>query len=78
MEYLRATIEMPLMLEADSLHHTCWWVDAPFAVHPNMKRHTGDISMMGRGAIHAGFTKQKLNIQSSTKAEIVGVDDLIP
>eukprot|EP00957_Ditylum_brightwellii_P168284 12811057-Ditylum_brightwellii.AAC.1 len=33
---------------------------------------------MGKGAIHAGSTKQKLNTRSSTKAEIVGVDDLMP
>eukprot|EP00957_Ditylum_brightwellii_P082308 6258873-Ditylum_brightwellii.AAC.1 len=43
-----------------------------------MESHTGGILMIGRGAIHIGSTKQKLNMQSSTKAEIVGVDDLMP
>eukprot|EP00957_Ditylum_brightwellii_P084669 6438308-Ditylum_brightwellii.AAC.1 len=69
---------MPLMLEADSLYHMHWWVDAPFAVHHNMRSHTGGVLMMRRGAIHAGSTKQKLNTQSSAETEIVGVDDLMP
>eukprot|EP00957_Ditylum_brightwellii_P153481 11680805-Ditylum_brightwellii.AAC.1 len=69
---------MPPMLEADSLHHMRWWVDSLFAVHPDMKSHIGGMLMMGRGAIHAGSIKQKLNTQSSTKAEIIGVDDLMP
>ena len=34
--------------------------------------------MMGKGATHTSSTKQKLNTQSSTKAEIVRVDDLMP
>eukprot|EP00957_Ditylum_brightwellii_P152421 11603376-Ditylum_brightwellii.AAC.1 len=69
---------MLLTLEADSLHRMRWWVDALFAVHPGMKSHTGGVLMMGRGAIHAGSTKQRLNTRSSTKAEIVRVDDLMP
>ena len=44
----------------------------------DMKSHTGGVLMMGKGAIHAGSTKQKLNTRSSTEAEIVGVDDLMP
>eukprot|EP00957_Ditylum_brightwellii_P087612 6670164-Ditylum_brightwellii.AAC.1 len=69
---------MPLTLEADSLHCMRWWVGASFAVHPDMKRHTGGVLMMGKGAIRAGSTKQKLNTRSSTEAEIVRVDDLMP
>ena len=78
MRYLRATKEMLLTLEADSLHRMCWWVAALFAVHPDMKSHTGGVLMMRKGAIHTGSTKQKLNTRSSTEVEIVGVDDLMP
>eukprot|EP00957_Ditylum_brightwellii_P078911 5999550-Ditylum_brightwellii.AAC.2 len=53
-------------------------VNALFAVHPNMKSHTGGMLMMGRGAIHDSSNKLKLNTQSSPKAEIVGEDDLMP
>eukprot|EP00957_Ditylum_brightwellii_P023345 1762550-Ditylum_brightwellii.AAC.1 len=69
---------MLLTLETDSLNCMQWWVDASFAVYPSMKSHTGGVLMMGRGAICTGSTKQKLNTQSSTKAEIVSVDDLMP
>ena len=55
-----------------------WWVDASFTVHPNMRGHTGGVMMMGRGAIIATSTKQKLNTRSSTEAELVGADDVMP
>ena len=33
---------------------------------------------LGKGAIYSSSTKQKLNTKSSTEAELVGVDDLMP
>jgi hypothetical protein len=30
-----------LMMSADSLHNMRWWVDASYAVHPNVRSHTG-------------------------------------
>eukprot|EP00957_Ditylum_brightwellii_P123324 9403091-Ditylum_brightwellii.AAC.1 len=78
MKYLRATQEMPLILEADSLHCMRWWVDASSAVHPDMKSHTGGVLVMGKGAIHTSSTKQKLNTWSSTEAEIGRVDGFMP
>ena len=55
-----------------------WWVDASFAVHPNMRGHTGGVMMMGKGAIIATSTKQKLNTRSSTESELVGAHDVMP
>ena len=52
-----------------------WYVDASFAVHPNFKSHTGAVMTCGSGAIQTMSRKQKLNPWSSTKAELVGVDD---
>ena len=34
--------------------------------------------MIGNGALFATSNKQKLNTQSSTKAELVGVNDVMP
>eukprot|EP00957_Ditylum_brightwellii_P082405 6265498-Ditylum_brightwellii.AAC.1 len=34
--------------------------------------------MIGRGALFATSTKQKLNTRSSTEAELVGVNDVMP
>jgi hypothetical protein len=78
MRYLRATINLPLTLEADDLQMVHWWVDASFAVHPDMKSHTGATMTLGKGAIFSKSTRQRLNTKSSTEAELVGVDDAMP
>jgi hypothetical protein len=54
------------------------WVDASYAVHDDMKSHTGGAVSFGRGAIMSKSTKQKLNTKSSTKAELVGASDYLP
>jgi hypothetical protein len=41
-QYLRGTQDMSLMLEADDTRIMKWWVDASYAVHPDMRSHTGD------------------------------------
>jgi hypothetical protein len=78
MRYLRATLNMPLTLEANDLRMVHWWIDASFAVHPDMKSHTGATMSMGKGSIYSKSTRQRLNTKSSTEAELVGVDDLMP
>jgi hypothetical protein len=55
-----------------------WYVDASFAVHPNMRSHTSGGLTMGRGLPIVSPTKQKLNTRSSTESELVGVDDMMP
>ena len=77
MQYLRATIDLVLTLEADDLHILKWWVDASYAVHPDMKSHTGGTMSMGKGSIYSASRRQKLNTKSSTEAELVGVDDVM-
>ena len=54
-----------------------WNIDASFAVHDDMKSHTGAVFTMGKGAIMAISRKQKTNTRSSTEAELVGIDDVI-
>jgi hypothetical protein len=78
MRYLRATVSMPLTLEADSIQIAKWWVDGSFAVHADMRSHTGGTMTLGRGSIYSTSTRQKLNTKSSTEAELVGVDDVMP
>jgi hypothetical protein len=44
-----------------------------------MKSHTGGMLSLGKGATYAASTKQKLfNTKSSTKAKLVGVNDVMP
>ena len=69
---------LPLILSASGSGILKWWIDASFAVHPNMRGHTGGGISMGRGMPIVTSTKQKLNTRSSTESEIVGVDDCMP
>jgi hypothetical protein len=78
MRYLRATVSMPLTLEAHSIQLVKWWVDGSFAVHADMRSHTGGTMTLGKGSIYSTSTRQKLNTKSSTEAELVGVDDVMP
>jgi hypothetical protein len=41
MRYIRVTGTMPLILSANGSGILKWWVDASFAVHPNMYGHSG-------------------------------------
>jgi hypothetical protein len=78
LEYLHGTAELTLTIGADSLNHLHTWVDASYAVHEDMKSHTGGVISMGTGGIVCKSTKQKLNTKSSTEAELVGATDYIP
>jgi hypothetical protein len=77
MKYLQLTPFLPLVLGWDGTGDVKWYVDASFAVHKDMRSHTGGLMTMGQGAIVSMSTKQKLNTKSSTEAELVGVDDVL-
>ena len=55
-----------------------WWIDAAYAVHGNCKGQTGTMVSFGTGMAFSFSRKQKLNVKSSTKAEVVGVDVGLP
>jgi hypothetical protein len=78
MAYFKATADMPLILGSNTSGVLKWYVDASFAVHSNMRGHTGGGLTMGRGFPIVSSTKQKLNTRSSTESELVGVDDMMP
>ena len=73
--YLNETQELTLMLSSTDLSTIFWWVDASFGVHEDCRSHTGAVMMMNHGAMFALPSKQKLNTQSSTEAELVGMND---
>ena len=72
-EYLRSTRDLPLILGADGTGVLSWYVDASFAVHPDMRGHTGGAMTMGRGFPLDKSTKHKLNTCSSTEGDIVAL-----
>jgi hypothetical protein len=78
MKYLQCTIDLPLTLSSDGSGTLAWWADASFAVHPDMKGHTGGILSMGRGAVYTTSTRQKLSKHSPINSELVGVHNIMP
>ena len=76
--YLRGSIELPLILRADSVPVPKWWVDGSHATHPNMRGHSGGCMSLGKGMPINTSTKQKINTRSSTETELVAADDFMP
>jgi hypothetical protein len=80
LKYLNGTKTFGICIEPDrngilSMHV---YVDASFAVHADMKSHTGIVVTFGGGGIYFRSTKQKLNTTSSTESELVAVTDAMP
>jgi hypothetical protein len=78
LEYLNGTRDLPYILGADSLEAFFSWIDAAFAVHEDMRGHTGGATSMGTGAFMVKSSKQKQNTLSSTECEHVGVAQYLP
>ena len=76
MRYLESTNQLVLTLKAEELTVIKWWVDASYAVHGNMRSHTGATMTLGGGAVYSKSSKQKLNTKSSTEAELVAASDM--
>ena len=78
LSYLKGTKKLALTLNAAENDDVKWWVDSSFAVHPDFRSHTGIAFSMGKGTPLCVSNKQKLNVKSSTEAELVGADDAMP
>ena len=76
--YLQHTLHMCLILGKDSTDSMRWWIDASYAVHPDMHGHTGATMSMGNGSVYSGSWKQKIVTRSSTEREVVGLYDVLP
>ena len=64
-QYLGNLKELYLTLEVDDGIDIKWWIGASFAVHLDMKNHTGATMSFGKGSVYsvkkAGYQHQKLN-----------------
>ena len=76
--YVKATYKEPRIIGAQSMQDLYTWVDAAYAVHPNMRSQTGGAMSFGYSILHGKSSKQKLNMKSSTEAELVGLSEYIP
>ena len=77
-KYIRRTMFLKLRIEATYLDQNHWFIDGAFAVHEDMKSHTGGYMTFGRGMIDGSSRGQKINTTSSTEAEVVAVHDNMP
>jgi hypothetical protein len=78
LQFLSQTIDDERIIAVDSLYKLITFVDASYAIHPDMKGHTGGAMSFGTGIIHGKAGKQKLNTKSSTETEVVGASDYLP
>ena len=72
--YLCATVHLPLVIGWDDSRTLLWSIDASFAVHNDMRSHTGSMLTFGR-EVFSLSNKQKVILTSSTVTEIICVDD---
>ena len=77
MSYLKHTKDIVLCLETDDAQNLKRYADASFGTHKDMKSHTGSIFTLSKGSIWNESTKQKVNVRSSTEAELISIDDKI-
>ena len=78
LEYVHGSIDAEYVIGADDLGKLRTWVDAPYAVHPDCRSHTGGAMSFDRGALACKSWKQKLTAKSSTEAELVGASNYLP
>jgi hypothetical protein len=78
LEYVDGTIDLEYIVGDDNLGRIRTWVDAAYAVHSDMRSHTGGVISFGRGGLVCKSSRQKLNTKSSTEAEFVGASDYLP
>ena len=73
--YIRRTKFLRLTIEATYLDQNHWFIDGAFAVHADMKSHTGAYMTFGKGMLDGLSRSQKINTTSSTEAEVVALHD---
>ena len=73
--FLKETQNDVAELEVDDSQTIQWYVDASFAVHNDLKSHTGITMTLWKVTITSVSTKQKNNAKSSTGSELIGIED---
>jgi len=54
------------------------YIDSAYAVHENMRSHTGGLVSFGIEAAHARSTTSKINVKSATESELVATAEYLP
>jgi hypothetical protein len=73
LRYLNAHQGLSLMLGAAQPEELTAAIDVSYAVHRDMRSHTGFVQSLGRGVIDARSVKQQSMVKSSAEGEFMGV-----
>jgi hypothetical protein len=67
-EYLHASIDIygAQVIRDKAKLLINWWIDGSFAVHRDMRSHTGGKMSMGNGSLFSNSVKQKRNTSNKT------------
>ena len=76
-QYLQETRDNTLALKINYITMADWCDDSGFAVHADMKRHTGGVLTMGKGEIKMISLKQKINTKLSIGEQLVALNDVL-
>jgi hypothetical protein len=74
-QYIRGTKQYGITLSGENNISITAFVDASYAVHSDMKSHTGSIITLGKGPVYAKSGIQRLNTTSSAESELVALSD---
>jgi hypothetical protein len=77
LQFLNQTIDDVRIVAANDLSKFRTWVDASYAIHHDMRGHTGGAMSFGTGIIHGKASKQRLNTKRSAETEVVGASDYL-
>ena len=78
LRYLKHTLNRKLIIGADDISLMNIFIDASYAIHDDMRSHTGGCIIFCRGALMSKSIKQKLTTKSSCEAELVGTSNYAP
>ena len=76
--FIQCTLNDTRIIGASDLTKIFTWIDAAYAVNPDMMSQTSGTISMGTGIVHGRSGKQILNVKSSTESELVGVSEYLP
>jgi hypothetical protein len=76
--YLKGTLDFDLMITCENLNALMWYIDGSYALHEDMKGHSGAVVMIKDNKVMTRSNKQELNTRSSMEAELIMVDGTLP
>ena len=76
--FLKGTIDDVRVIGATSITEIMTFVYSSYAVHDNMRSHTGRLVSFGIGASHTRSTTSKINLKSATESELVSASEYLP